>query len=390
MNFSGNNNDVSNQKMCKELLKLISVLRSYAIRALPRMYSHKDGLFVHQLVKIEGKIVKIGISHRYSSIVFIGLSKEPQNVIKSIFGENSLIEAYDRLHDHTNSLTNLGDIALALWAAISINYRNQEVIVKQLLREISEKKIFTVVELSWILDALCLFAESKHDDIIKSIADRIINSFNYKSGFFPHIIGKDQKSLRSHVSCFADLVYPIHALSNYYRYNSDLKALNAAKRCAEQICLLQGEGGQWWWHYDYRTGKIVEGYPVYSVHQDAMAPMALLALEEAGGGDFFESITRGMQWLEHADEINKTLIDTEYNCIWRKIGRDEPKKLSRYIQTAASKITHNLRIPTLDKLFPPTRIDYETRPYCMGWILYAWSEERVKRIQKLVELNDHT
>ena len=34
--------------------------------------------------------------------------------------------------------------------------------------------------------------------------------------------------------------------------------------------------GQWWWHYDVRDGSVVERYPVYSVHQHAMAPMALL------------------------------------------------------------------------------------------------------------------
>ena len=60
------------------------------------------------------------------------------------------------------------------------------------------------------------------------------------------------------------------------------------------ICELQGPDGQWWWHYDTRTGKVVEGYPVYSVHQDSMAPMALLDLEDAGGPQHSEAITRGL------------------------------------------------------------------------------------------------
>jgi hypothetical protein len=30
------------------------------------------------------------------------------------------------------------------------------------------------------------------------------------------------------------------------------------------------------------------------------------------------------------------------------------------------------RLPAMDALFPPMTIDYETRPYEMGWILHAW------------------
>ena len=78
---------------------------------------------------------------------------------------------------------------------------------------------------------------------------------------------------------------------------TDPRALDIARQCAQHICALQGKSGQWWWHYDYRTGEILEGYPVYSVHQDAMAPMALLALEEAGGGDYWAPIAKGLQWL---------------------------------------------------------------------------------------------
>jgi hypothetical protein len=32
----------------------------------------------------------------------------------------------------------------------------------------------------------------------------------------------------------------------------------------------------------------------------------------------------------------------------------------------------SLRLAGLDRVFPPGRIDYECRPYELGWLLYAW------------------
>ena len=41
-----------------------------------------------------------------------------------------------------------------------------------------------------------------------------------------------------------------------------------ARAAWSTICTVQGNSGQRWWHYDSRTDRVVEGYPVYSVHQD--------------------------------------------------------------------------------------------------------------------------
>ena len=90
--------------------------------------------------------------------------------------------------------------------------------------------------------------------------------------------GSDVPKLRGHVSCFADFVYPIQALSYYHQATRDARAAEVAISCAERMCQMQGPEGQWWWHFDIRAGRLVEGYPVYSVHQDSMAPMALFAL----------------------------------------------------------------------------------------------------------------
>src|SRR5205085_4135860 len=124
--------------------------------------------------------------------------------------------------------------------------------------------------------------------------DTLLTSRHKGSPLFPHATGPGLLPwYRTHVACFADQVYPIQALARLYHSGNDADALAAAEECAARICELQGDGGQWWWHYDARTGRVIEGYPVYSVHQHAMAPMALLDLAEAGGSGRMADIARG-------------------------------------------------------------------------------------------------
>jgi hypothetical protein len=188
------------------------------------------------------------------------------------------------------------------------------------------------------------------------------------------------------------LIYPVQALAFYALATGSSKSLQAAERCAVRMVESLGPSGEWWWHYDVRTGHVVEQYPVYAVHQDAMAPMALMALDDASGSDHSEVIRCGLNWLEYAPQIKGSLVDEANDLIWRKVCRREPGKLTRRLQAAASGIHPRLRIPWTDTLFPPWRIDYECRPYHLGWILFAWNRwahtnRNVSRAGHSVEMN---
>lgn len=126
-----------------------------------------------------------------------------------------------------------------------------------------------------------------------------------------------------------------------------------------------------------QNGEVIEGYPVYAVHQDAMAPMALSTLHEAGGGDFREAIRRGFGWLAASPELRGgSLIDEGAGVIWRKVARREPAKLARALQATATTIHPALRVPWLSSTLPPGTVDYEDRPYHLGWLLYALPSAR--------------
>jgi hypothetical protein len=337
-------------------------------RALPRMYEPAHGLYVFTQRPAAAQLISSGLSVRYSAITMIGAnavdaapspldSPERQRVIDELFARGQSAE--------------LGDAALIAWAGAG---NTPAALWDRIAALDPVDGRHPTVEVAWALAALTLHGPERTHRAARDVAGRLIAACHPQSNLFPHVLGGS--GFRSHVACFADQVYPIHALAKYAQRFGDRRALDAASRCANEICRRQGADGQWWWHYDARTGAVIEPYPVYAIHQDAMAPMALLALQAAGGAPLMEHVDRGLHWLLASPELRgKSLIDTSRDMVWRKVARREPGKASRYLQAAASRVSSRLRVPGLGLIFPPRVIDYEDRPYHWGWFLYAWGSD---------------
>lgn len=357
---------------------MVRRLRSLAVHSLLRMYRPEEQLFAFRLRRNAQSEVLEGVSRRYTATALIGLAGEDRHIAAEVLGNHSPEEVCGRLIAELGESEELGEAALTTWAARMLQHPRSRKAVEALRRMDPAGRAHPTVELSWALTALVVGGSEATDmALAERIADALIGSFRHESGLFPHAPAKKGLSaLRAHISCFADFVYPIQALSHYHQATGDAQAADVACRCAARMCQLQGPEGQWWWHFDARTGRVVEGYPVYSVHQDSMAPMALAAVAEACGRDYSESIAKGLAWLSDPPEISGSLIDAERNVIWRKVARREPGRLVRGLQAAAGRLHPAIRLPGVDTAFPPNSVDYETRPYHMGWILYAWHSNR--------------
>ena len=188
-------------------------------------------------------------------------------------------------------------------------------------------------------------------------------------GFFGHSAstGTVAGRFRGSVGSFADQVYPIYAFSSYFIAFHHAEALNSAMTCAKATCGAQGPLGQWWWHYDAKSGRVVQHYPVYSVHQHAMGPMALLKVMQAGQMDFTEPVLKGLGWIYGANELDTPTIDEELSVVWRCILPQ-----SR-LQMRADQALAYLRLPQELERNRRLRILYECWPYELGWLLYAFS-----------------
>ncbi|MDM8007797.1 MAG: hypothetical protein QUV05_16780 [Phycisphaerae bacterium] len=357
-----------------EVDALLTRLLTIAQTGLPKMFRQNMHAFAFTRRRCADGNVKLeGTSLRYGAIVSLGAAHLSEDDQRTILGGETAAKFCGRLIAETAGDTNLGDLALVAWAAAKLAHMGTAHVLA-LLRQRSLVTPCYTVEAAWALSAL--IAARKQFDVdaeVVTARDRLLRAFSCEAGIFAHWTDAHQAPwCRAHVACFADQVYPIQALARYHKAFGHSASLDAASRCAERICRVQGPAGQWWWHYDTRNGSVIEGYPVYTVHQDAMAPMALLDLHEAGGPDHSDAIRKGLSWMSYSPEVDRCLIEDELALIWRSAKRSGPSKAVRLIRAAASSVVPTIRVRWLDSVFRPTVVDHEDRPYHLGWILHAW------------------
>jgi hypothetical protein len=347
---------------------LVERLRRLAHASLPRMYDPRADRCVFTIRRENGTQVPAGVSDRYTAIAIIGVAADGLDRWTLPFDPVRMAET---LAARLPACDNLGDAALIAWAAGAAGVDTSRAWT-HVERLFNRRAAHPTVEVAWALAAAAIDGRHVTAAFRQSLLASVMQAWNAKAGVFGHTAGGG--GARSHVACYADQVYPIFALSRFAAQHGDAAALDAAVQCARRICTLQGAEGQWWWHYDHRTGDVVEGYPVYAIHQDAMGPMALRAVAEASGESFDEYIRRGLKWLEASPELQGgSLIDEPAQMLWRKVGRREPLKATRYVQAAVTMLHPRLRAPGMDVIFPAAAIDFEDRPYHWGWFLYAWA-----------------
>jgi hypothetical protein len=349
-------------------------LISLAQRGLPQM---RVGMsFVHTVRRakeLDDAPRPEGNSLRYAVNVASGLALVDETTQREILGGHTARDLALHCAKQAETSTDMGAVALAAWAAAEVADAHAVRLFERLSAMLHGSKPLQTVTCAWTLIAALAaqrLGEAEHLDI--QAAARLLAGQG-RSGLFPHNLPASAGGLlRAHIGCFADQVYSVMGLSRLFAARGNAAALASAEACAAAICAAQGPAGQWWWHYDVRNGSVVEGYPVYSVHQHAMGPMALLDLREAGGTDHMVAVARGLDWLDVHPEVEEPLVSENLGVIWRKVARHEPGKTVRYLSSATTALKQRFILPKFDVLFPPNQIDYECRPYELGWLLYAW------------------
>ncbi|WP_246733799.1 hypothetical protein [Rhizobium sp. 57MFTsu3.2] len=354
----------------------LDLLLQLALAGLPAM--HRNGIFGHTLrgphsrsgwdTQLEGESI------RYAAIVALGLSRVSDEVQRRVLGFGNAADLARMTAKRAEASHDIGALALTAWATVEVSGERSSDPFLKLRDYLAADVPIATVDCAWALTAAVAAWGWGTAIEVAHLARRKLLSGWSGSGIFPHVLPSAAAGrLRGHVGSFADQVYPIQALARFHVVTNNREALTIADNCAETICAHQGPQGQWWWHYDARTGQVTEGYPVYSVHQHAMAPMVLHELHQAGGRNRLSAIVKGLSWIYERPETSAGLIDADRGVIWRKVARREPGKAIRGAAAMTTAVFPGLRVPKLvNHIFPPTRVDYECRPYELGWLLYAW------------------
>jgi hypothetical protein len=356
-------------------LAQVDDLIAVAMGGLRQMYD--KGQFPHTMRAVK---TASGWSHqlegkslRYTAMVALGLSKLNETAQRQILDGKTAADLAGMVEREAETVEDPGAIALAAWAAAEAGHFHASKLLQRLGALLASGSPIATVDCAWALIAGLAGRHLGQTWELTTCAARRLLDGQGGSGIFPHVLPASAGGrLRAHIGCFADQVYPIQAFSRLHVAHGPNAAIAAAEACAARICSLQGPAGQWWWHYDSRDGSVIEGYPVYSVHQHAMGPMALLDLRDAGGSDHWQAIVRGLAWLDRHPEVPVPLVSRNRTVIWRKVARRERKKAVRAMSALTTALRPGMHLPFLDAVFPPNRVDYECRPYELGWLLYAW------------------
>ncbi len=351
-----------------------SELIELALRGLPSMFDRKTHLFCYRVYRKRSTLVREGISQRYTIMTLLGLHQLSRVGQTLPFNAEDVFSA---LISSTNWIRNVGDLGLLMWLVASVFPHHIPHLRAILNPNVALKRypprFRNTMELAWFLTGCAHLAMVRNSDLPETAgaartAYQLLVTNQGKSGIFGHQSCSSSLAglVRGRIGSFADQIYPILAFTHMAKAYGMEEPVTRALACADAICDAQGELGQWWWHYHSKTGKVLSRYPVYSVHQHGMGPMALFALQDVSSRNYKENIYRGLEWIGKTNEIGCDLRDDSAHLVWRCVRPS---------------LSFLAKIEDLTMLSPPRMnqigqrnltILCECRPYELGWLLYAF------------------
>jgi len=354
------------------ILKLVDTAR----KGIKQYFNDDTGLFDYLLTDEAVQKEKKSLLYTHSLISLLGIRHQRD---KCGMNYKKAVETIYQIF-----MTSPGGIrehSLLLWL-LAKNSDDRAVKAYESLIKLPEQEIVKAetMELAWMLTALVFEYNRINDSSIKlklsDVAKLLKNRFIEKSNLFLHRDPHYSKlDIRYNIGNFADQIYSIYAFSTMTKLTDEKKHLKTAEACANKLVSLQGEKGQWWWHYNASDGSVIQKFPVFSVHQDSMTPFSFMALNEVSENNYNPYISLGLRWLTNENELNANMINENKNYVRRGIQRKTPFSEIQKFTTVASKLS---TIFSLSEKFDQPKylqiMNWE-HSYHLGWILYAYTEE---------------
>lgn len=344
----------------------VPALLDFADRVLPTLRL-RNGLYCFD--RQYGEPELRGESVRYSIMVLLGMTRRAESGATTTV---DLDELHRRIHDRRSEL-GVGDLGLLLWADVRLQSPRAAYTLADLERRSADADgldRLEGMEAAWFVlgaaEALAAGLDAR------GVADRAIGHLRMRqaarSPLFRHLAARRPRAVLPN---FATQIYSLLALAELARHGLDSRAEADAKRLADLLVELRGDDAGWPWLFHAEKATVIERYEIYSVHQDAMAPMGFFALAEVCGDPAYAQVAaEGVAWCYGANEIGAEFYDPEVLFAHRSVRRRGAA--GRAVLAANTAVGSVLgSAPRVD--VGPVELNSTCRPYHLGWILEAWS-----------------
>jgi hypothetical protein len=363
----------------------VSALNSMAAKALLALFDGTEMLFSRRITLRERGFRREPVSPRRTVIALLGLQRLADSGTRQPFDLPSIENV---VFQDTGWIRGIGDLGLLVRFAAEYSPGRLASLLDNFdfvtaLESFPDGREARTAALS------CFLAGISHvklscPDSLPDLTDAAVGTYRLlednqgPGGIFGHVglPGLFQQPFSNRFGTIADQLHAVYALATFARAFEIEEPLADALNCANAIRALQGEKGQWWSLYDKRSSEVVNRYPVCSIYQNGIAPMALLALAEATGQNFDDAICRGLSWVAGANELGVDLRDWQHGIIWDSIG--PRSRITNFCEHAL-----NLMHSSSKSHDANLRIRFEARPDHFGWLLYALTgfEEHSKAVK---------
>ena len=345
--------------MSEPVAERVRELETFALERLPSMRL-ADGAFCHEVAAPD--LVPRGRSLRYTLMCLLGLQRAQAAGLDVPVPPDELLRL--AVNEIGSPGMTVGDLGLLLWADSRAEAQWQDKIAFTIHGRVGTAfPDLEGLELAWVVIGA---AEAGADLLLDDALTRLLARIDPASGLFRH----RTTGRRARFPNFATQIYGVLALA-VVTHRGREHALSPACRAADRLLERQRADGGWPWLFDTRSGRVVEPYEVYSVHQDAMAPMALQELTEVSGdARYRDAALGGVEWIFGRNELRREMLDHKAGILYRSIRRRRGfDRALLYANTAGALAG---RAPFADKRWA-IEVNPTDRPYHLGWVLEAWA-----------------
>ena len=264
---------------------------------------------------------------------------------------------------------------VALWAAAELRFDLPSQVLCHIDVMLSDRKnwwSYRAQDLGMI--AVGVSAQAKLDPIKWSpVAAQLfaflVERYLSRSGLFYDAAFGPRRRFAS----FASQTYLTLACYAYGELAGDTRAIEIANTCTRKIIARQGPNGEWPWFFDATSGRVVDFYEIYSVHQCGMAPAFLEHAERHGVAEARSAIIKGFNWVLGQNQLKIPMLVTNLHMTIRSQVRkgELHTKMWRVLRPF-----QNSFLGREAALIDPDGLELrrECRSYELGWILWSFGQ----------------